>query len=48
MRIGVHQYLAKFENFASWAKRLISMLKVMPSIAPFNTGHDRVHLVSIN
>ena len=48
MRVGAHQYLAEFKIFATWAKRLIPTLKVMPSIAPFNTGHDLVNLVSMS
>ncbi len=48
MRVGAHQYLAEFKIFATWAKRLIPTLKVMPSIAPFNTGHNLVNLVSMS
>ena len=48
MRVGAHQYLAELKNFTSWTYRLIPTLKVMPSIPPFNTGHDLDNLVSMS
>ena len=48
MKVGFHKYASEFKNFASWARCLMPTVRVMPSIAPFNTGHDLAHLISIS
>ena len=48
MKVGFHKYISKFKSFASWARCLMPTIIVMPSIAPFNTGHDLAHLISVS
>ncbi len=48
MKVGFNKYTSEFKSFASWVRCLMPSVTVLPSIAPYNTGHDLEHLISVS